>query len=117
MDKSKILITLAAIAVFVVLVSTNAAALADSLGYARAYQVTCGTTVGKMCRSGYCQFQAFKFSVPAASTIYLGGSDVNTTTTGYEYAGAREESIDGNPGAFYCTAASDVTVTVLAGRK
>jgi hypothetical protein len=116
MVKSRLFLIIAGLAVMVGLISTNAAALADSLGYARSYQVVCGTTPARMCRSGYCQFQAFKFSVPAGTPIFVGGSDVNQTDKGFSYVGEKE-SIDGNPGAFFCTAASDVTVTVIAGRK
>jgi hypothetical protein len=101
---------------FLVLVYPSTAnALADSLGFARAYQISCDVTPIRMCNSGYCQFQAFKFST--AGSIFLGGSDVNTTTKGFPYVNGDKDSIDGSPGAFFCTAAAPVTVTILAGRK
>lgn len=93
----------------------TANALADSLGFARAYQISCDVAPIRMCPSGYCSFQAFKFST--AGSIFVGGSDVNTTTRGMPYIAGDKESIDGTPGAFFCTAAAPVTVTIIAGRK
>ena len=102
---------------------TSVNALSDSLGLYRSYQVSCTSTPGKMCRTGYCSFQAFKFWVNSATPVFMGGSDVDTSTKGMPYCTAGAsclqsfDSIDGVPANMFCDSGGTVTVTVIAGRK
>jgi hypothetical protein len=102
---------------------TSVNALADSLGFYRSYQVSCTSSAAKMCRTGYCSFQAFKFWVNSSTPVYMGGSDVDTSTKGMPYCTDSAncvqamESVDGSPSSMSCVSGGTVTVTVIAGRK
>lgn len=109
----------------VYLFTSPVVALADPLGKFRTYQITCTGTAARMIPTDDPRtFQAFKFWVNNATEVYMGGSDVTTTTKGLPYCTtaancvAAYDSVDGNPAEFYCrTAGGSITVTVLAGRK
>lgn len=107
----------------VVTYPTSVNALADSLGFYRSYQISCTTSALAMCRTGYCNFQAFKFWVNSATPVFVGGSDVDTSTKGMPYCTdgancvASSEPVDGSPGSLFCRSGGAVTVTVFAGRK
>ena len=95
----------------------GAKALADPLARVRAYKITCDTTPRKLSpTTGWLPVSSFKFKNGAA-IIYLGGSDVNTTTTGYSYAISDTDSWDASPGSVWCVSATSSEVTVVAGTK
>lgn len=120
-------LAIVALAVGLVMATTMkpAVALADPLTKVAAYQISCGTSATRLAPSTYpMDYNAFKFWVNSATTVYFGGSDVDTSTKGMPYCTnttnclAAFDSIDGYAREVYCrVAAGSVTVTVLAGKK
>ena len=121
---NKIWIAFCAIAIavtFGIILTPKAMALADSLSKGTSYEIACDTTAVRL--SPTTQYSAFRFWVNSSTPVYVGGSDVNTSTAGMPYCTdtaacvLATDSIDGNPSEFWCRAGSAVTVKVIAGGK
>lgn len=92
--------------------------LSTSLGRIRAYQVACTTTATAI-SDGHSQSSGLIWN-NSATAVYLGGSDVNTTTTGFPIctntASCLRADMPIDAKYLYCrVAAGSTTVTVLAG--
>ncbi len=111
----KYLVALLVVLASVVGLSSDSEAL-QPLGRIRSYEVTCDTTPRRLSpTTGYVPSSAFKF-VNGATQIFIGGSDVNTTTTGTPYAASSRESLDATPREVWCvTSSGSSTVDILAG--
>lgn len=99
-------------------------ALADSLGIARSYEVSCTTGATRLRpASGLSGFAAFKVWNNSTTAVYIGGSDVDTSTKGYPICttsscDGASIPVDAKPDVFFCrVAVGSVTVKVLAGGK
>lgn len=126
LNRRGVLIATAAVAALVALVGFPpvANALADSLGIARSYEVACGTSATRLRPAdGLSGFAAFKVWNNSATAVYLGGSDVDTSTKGYPICttsscDGASLPVDGKPDVFFCRVASgSTTVKILAGGK
>lgn len=102
--------------------ATRSEALADTLGFVRVYTFTCTTTGQKIVpSSGRTGSRSMRVWNNSATSVFLGGSDVATTLTGYpictntancEAAGM---TLDANPVVFCRVAAGTVDVLVFQG--
>jgi hypothetical protein len=111
--------------IFVALVtfmfSSGAFALANTLGFVRVFQLSCDGTVRKIVpASGRTGSLAVLLWNSTSTAVFIGGSDVNTTTTGIPICSSSScvsssLSIDSNPVLYCQTAGSTVTLTVLQG--
>ena len=111
----KYLVALLVVLASIVGISSDSVAL-QPLGRVRSYEVTCTTTPKRLSpASGYVPTSAFKFTNGAVQ-IFIGGSDVNTTTLGTPYAASAKESLDAAPREVWCmTASGSSVVDILAG--
>ncbi len=108
---------------FVALVfSTQASALSDTLGSFRAYTFTCTTTPQRLApSSGVKSSKAMRVWNNSATSVFLGGSDVATTSTGYPICTNTTNCemsalpIDAAPVVWCRVASGTVDVLVLAG--
>lgn len=88
-------------------------ALSDPLSRFVAWTVTCNSTARSLApASGFIPRKGFEITNGAA-VIYLGGSNVNTTTLGYPIAIDGVKSIDGAPSALYCVSAGSSVLELL----
>jgi hypothetical protein len=105
--------------------------LADPiLGKVTAYTVQCDGTARSLANSSPAlarNIVSFRFFVPSANAVFIGGSDVNTTVgaggKGMPYCSTAgtcvkdTDTIDGTPSEVYCRSGSTVQVVVFAGAK
>lgn len=123
-NKIKWLFPVALVIVTVLMIySDKSNALADPVGTVRVFQKSCGTTAAPLCAGQNCSYQTAKFWVNSATPVFIGGSDVDTSTKGMPYCTdtasciSAGDSADAVLPALWCKAGSSVTVTVLVGKK
>lgn len=112
------------IALWAVLSSQPALALADSLSILRAYQVSCATTATAIAPSDGIKSQhAWSVWNNSATPVYVGGSDVTTTTKGWPICTDTAScpsstlSVDAVTSGFCRVGSGTVTLTVISGRE
>lgn len=103
--------------------SDKSSALADPVGTVRVFQKPCNSTASPLCTGQNCQYQTAKFWVNSATPVFIGGSDVDTSTKGMPYCTdtatcvAAGDTADALLPALWCKSGGSVTVTVLVGKK
>jgi hypothetical protein len=101
------------------LLAPQADALADPLAYVRTYTFSCTTGAARIVPSSNIRTQrAMRVWNSSATPIYLGGSDVNTSTTGWpictDTALCEQASFPVDSQAVvYCVAGSTVSLKVV----
>lgn len=92
------------------------AGLSTSLGRVRVFQQSCGTSAAKL--TDNLPYSAVRVWNNSTTAVYLGGSNVNTSTTGMPICTTTsciDDDLPSDVREVWCVAGSSVTVTVIAG--
>lgn len=102
--------------------ATRSEALADTLGFVRVFTMTCTTTAQRVVpTSGRFGSRSMRLWNNSSTSVFLGGSDVATTSTGYPICTntanceASGITLDANPVVFCRVASGTVDVLVFQG--
>lgn len=115
------LIVLAAFVFACLWFASPAKALSDSLGTVRVYTFSCTTTAAKIIpSSGVRSVKAQRFWNNSTSPVYIGGTDVDTSTKGWpictDTAACEQASFPIDAGTtVWCKAGSTVSLLVFTG--